>query len=340
MPVNARVRRVSLPSASQRAYFYGQLGVYLEAGTALQQALESLSMLASATTRRFAAAVLEGTRQGLSLADACAAATRHFPEFEYALLRAGEISGRLPVSCRNIEKTILHWKQFQGSILLGCLYPIALIHLSILLIPLPAAVLSGDFGAYGRTVLLWLIGLHGGFWALFYFIRALNRIPAFSAIFEGLIRLTPVLGKTWWALAVSRFTEAYDGLLNAGVQVADALDIASQAAHSHSMRAKVERILPLVRSGQPIGVQFRALRVLGAPWDDLWVTGEQSGQQEQMLRRIIDENGIRIESGFKTLRWLVPAALYGLTVLVFGGWIAFRFYAFMKGYVGQINDAM
>src|SRR4026209_382900 len=84
---------------AQHAEFYHQLAQLTDAGLTLRSALESQENHPPARwLREPSSRLLGGLNRGSALAEAIVSARDWMPEFDAALLNAGEQSGRLPAS--------------------------------------------------------------------------------------------------------------------------------------------------------------------------------------------------------------------------------------------------
>lgn len=328
---------MSLPSAKQRARLYDQLRVYVDSGTSIQEALGSLSQQGSAGTRELCERARQGIMAGQTFANALAIGTPALPKFEQAVLHASELSGRLPIGCTILRDTLRKFAELRQAAIMACLYPAFVIHMAVFVTGLMPAIVQAirdesaiDWGAYFRHAFMTLLILHAIFWGSILVVRLLKRQVGSATFIERCIRVIPVVGKTWWSLVVSRFAQAYDGMLNAGANVIDALEVASLASNSAILRRQIQLILPHVKQGEQIGPWLEANHVLGKPWEEFWTTGEKSGRQEEMLNQIVRESAEQAEQGFTLLKMVVPKAIYITALLYVGYQIIAAYGAYLK----------
>ena len=332
-----------LPSARQRVRLYDQLRVYVDAGTPIQEALGSLSQSSSPAVRELCQRAQKGIMSGHTFANALTVGKPALPKFEQAVLHASEISGRLPIGCTILRDTLRRFLDLRREALWACAYPAFIIHIAVVVTALMPAVIDAirtergvDWGAYAAHVFLTLLVLHGLFWSCFLGIRMLKQRVGSAIPIEQFLRKIPVGGKTWWSLVVSRFAQAYDGMLNAGANVIDALEVASLASNSAMLREQIKAILPHIKQGDSIGPWLEANHVLGKPWEEFWITGEKSGRQEEMLNQIVRESAEQAEQGFAILKAVIPKTIY-ITALVY---IAYKIIAAYAAYLKACLDIM
>jgi len=327
---------MSLPSARQRVRLYDQLRVYVDSGTPIQEALGSLAQSGTPSVRQLCDRAQNGIRDGHTFAAALAIGEPGLPKFEQAVLHAAEITGRLPVGCTILRDTLRRYLDFRRAAIMACAYPAFLIHVAVLvtmLMPMVVQVMvngSADWSVYWRNVGLTFLVIDGTFWGTVLGIHLLKKQVGTATSIERFLRKIPVAGTTWWALVVSRFAQAYDGMLNAGANVLDALEVASLASNSAILRQEIQALMPGVKKGEQIGPQLQARHVLGKPWEEFWITGEKSGRQEEMLQQIVRESTEQADQGFAILKAVVPKAIYITALVIVAYQIVMGYAAYLK----------
>lgn len=334
---------MSLPSAKQRVQLYDQLRVYVDSGTPIQEALASLSQSGPHNVRQLCQQARTGIMAGQTFANALALGKDPLPKFEQAVLHASELSGRLPIGCTILRDTLRRFIELRREAIWACAYPAFVIHVGVFVTALMPMITQAirsesglDWDGYFRHVFLTLLVLHGLFWGSILLMKLLRQKVGAAVPLEQVMRMIPVVGKTWWSLVVSRFAQAYDGMLNAGTNVLDALEVASLAANSAMLRLQIKNILPHIKQGDQIGPWLEANNVLGRPWDEFWITGERSGRQEEMLQQIVKESAEQAEHGFKILKAVIPKVIYIAAVL----FIAYQIIAAYGQYLQLCLDIM
>ena len=106
--------------------------------------------------------MVEQLRNGAALADELAGAGAWLPGPDIHLLTAGAASGRLPAICRRLAAHHENVARLTGRAVLATLYPLAVLHLGAVLMPLKYLVLGSplEFARQVSMVLvpLWLVG--------------------------------------------------------------------------------------------------------------------------------------------------------------------------------------
>ena len=324
---------------AQRAEFYHQLGRLVASGITLVQALEIQRRNPPAA--HFRAAISQLVTR-LSLGDSFNVALRRLgrwvPEFDAALLEAGETSGRLPEACRLLGDSYDQRARTVRSVIGYMAYPLILLHLAIFIFPttlLSALILRGEMTAFVVQKAAVLLPLYGiiGFAVL---MEQGDRGESWRAMIEVALRPVPFLGKARQNLALSRLAVALESLLNAGVPVIRAWQLASEASGSPALRRAVAGFLPRIESGATPAEEVSACRQFPSMFASQYHSGEISGQLDDVLRRLYLHYA---DEGSRLLRLSVMLAggmVYGLVVLL----IAWQIISFWVGYFGQIDNVM
>src|SRR5215471_14759714 len=139
---------------AKRAEFYHQLGQLTSAGVGLIRALEQLKRHPPARSyqeplRR----LLEELVHGLTLTEALQRLGAWLPQFDLALLQAGETSGRLEACFRLLADYYHDRARLARQMLADLAYPIFLFHFAIFILPFPKLFASGDLLGYARQTL-------------------------------------------------------------------------------------------------------------------------------------------------------------------------------------------
>ena len=323
---------------AKRSEFNRELAALLGAGVPVLQALQHIRRHPpSASFRPHLARIVQEIESGGSFTEALAAQGSWVPPFDLALIRAGEQSGRLVETCRALAGHYPDRAQLMAGFIAKLLYPVFLFHFAVLVFPpdlLPALILEGEVWTFLRQKLLVL----GPAYALV-FIGALllqsRSLTGWTAVVELLLRMLPGLGLARRELALARLASALESLIGAGVSMAEAWELAADASGSPALRRAVRHWLPQVRAGNPPSEQLSRGREFPDFFQNLYATGEISGQLDQELRHLqvyYQDAGTRRLTRFA----LATGLLITLTVM---GVIAFWVIQFWVGhYSGLFRD--
>ena len=224
----------------RRAQFYHQLSQLLAAGIPILAALDMLTR--NPPSRDFREPIKRMSAQlsaGASISDALQCIGRWVPSFDIALVRAAERSGRLDA----VFKLLAEYYDTRAALvrqMIGDLaYPVFLFHFAI--------ILFSVIEWFKSSMSVAMLGLRiFGTLAPFYLIAAFiiyasqgRRGEKWRAIFEAILRPIPILGTARHYLALSRLSAALEALLNAGMTIIEAWEMAAAASGSPAIQRAV-----------------------------------------------------------------------------------------------------
>ena len=329
---------VSPQQFTQRAELYHQLNQFTSAGIPIVRALEQIKRSPPAASfRKPLQRLLDGLAKGATLAESLQA-LNWLPDFDLALIGAGEQSGRLDSCFRVLADYYNDRARMIKQVISQLIYPIGLVHFAafVFLIVLPFA--RSQFNAslfllFARAALI-LSPLYGATALMIYATQGKHG-ENWRARIEALLRPVPILGTARHYLALARLAAALEALISAGVNIFEAWDLAATASGSPALRRAVAAWKPRVVAGQMPSEAVRLCPLFPETFANLYASGEISGKLDESLRnlhRLYNEDGTHKLNAFAT--W-VPRLIYFLVVLV----IAYKIIQFYTGQFQQINDA-
>jgi type IV pilus assembly protein PilC len=319
-----------------QAEFYHQLGVMLAAGVTLPQALQ----IAQATppSRAFRdpiARLVALLEQGASFTEALRHVGRRFPSFDVALLEAGELSGRLDACFKLLAHYYQERARLVRSVLSDLVYPLFVLHFAVFIFPFPDFLLSGDVFAYARQTLGVLAPLYALVLLLVLACQGRHG-ERWRTVLERVLNLAPILGAGRRDLALARLAVALEALLNAGVLVIQAWELAAAASGSPALRRAVAAWKPRLEAGETPADLLRQTPVFPELFANLYRTGEVSGQLDETLRRLHELYQFEATRKLKAVAQWTPKLVYFAVLLG----VAYKIVQFYAGYLGRINEVL
>jgi type II secretory pathway component PulF len=255
------------------------------------------------------------------------------PVFDAALLEAGEQSGRLPECLTLLARSYDERARLTRQALADLGYPLFLFHFAVLVAPFPRFIQTGDALAYGTQVLGILLPVYAVVALLIDATRSRHGERWRSAV-ETMTQPIPLVGRAWRSLALARLAAALEALLNAGVSVFQAWDLAAAASGSPALRRAVASWKPRLAAGETPGEALRRSPEFPEAFATMYYTGEVSGQLDDTLRHL---HTLYLEQGSHQLRLLaqwVPRLVYLAIMLM----VAYQVIAFWTRYFAQIGE--
>lgn len=320
---------------SQRAEFYHQLAQLTAAGLGVIGALEQLKNHPPGRSyREPIARTLEQIGRGTTLTEALRSLGRWLPEFDLALLQAGEQSGRLDACFRVLADYYQDRARLARQVIADLAYPVALFHFAIFIFPFAQWFTSGDWRRYlvqtlGVLLPVYLLAL------LLIYATQSRHGERWRAAIEALLHPVPVLGKARRYLAFARLAGALEALLGAGVTVIEAWEMAARASGSPALRRAVLAWRPFLEAGQTPAEVIGSSHAFPDFFTNQYSTGEVSGKLDETLRRLRDYYQDEGSRKLHAVAQWTPRAVYLFVALMIG----YRVIQFYSGYFRQVQDA-
>jgi type II secretory pathway component PulF len=320
----------------QRAQFYHQFGQLTSAGISVVKALEML--LQNPPARSFREPLTQMLGQlthGATVTDAMRHLGRWMPSFDIALVEAGEKSGRLDTIFKLLAGYYTDRAVLVRRTMSDLAYPALTLHAAVFIFPFITFVRDGNVTFYLLKTFGTLAVLYTIVFGLMYAAQA-RRGTAWRALMEKILRPVPVLGKARHALALARLAVALEALINAGVNIIQAWEMAAPASGSPAIQSAVLAWRPRLDGGQTPAEAVKNCPLFPDVFANLYYSGEVSGQLDESLRRL--HNYYQDEGSRKMhlLAQWVPRGIYFLIALI----IAYKIISFYLGYFNMLNDIM
>jgi len=321
---------------SRRADFYHQLSQLTSAGLGLTAALRQLHRAPPAAGfRPHIGAVLADLETGRTVSECFARRPGWMPEFDVALLHAGERSGRLDGVFKMLADFYTERATMARRIFSALAYPVFLLHAAVFILPIPELFQSGDFVIYllktfGVLVPMYLLA------ATTVFLSQGQHGKGWRSIFEGITGKIPLVGIGRRQMALARLAAALEALINAGETMHEAWPLAAAASGSPALEREIQTWKHPLATGQTPADLLQTSRLFPETFSNLYSSGEMSGTSDETLRRLhryyADEGSRHLQMAAR----LGPGILYGLVAF----YIAWRVIHFYTGYFQQINNVM
>lgn len=324
---------------AQRSELYHQLAALTTAGVGIIQGLEMVRKAPPARSfKRPLTQLIERLKHGATFSEGLASLGNWLPAFDLALLNAAERSGRIDASFRQLSNFYDERARLARTVISNLLYPAVTLHVALFVFPphlLRELVWEGNvagflaqklsvFGPLYGVLLLGLYvcqGRHGEWW---------------RSQVERVARTVPILGSARKSLALARLSAALDGLLNSGVSIIDAWELAAASSGSPALRRAVQRWRPKIEAGQTPAELVGESSAFPELFTSLYTTGELSGQIDDALRRLYQHYQEDASRKFKAVAEWTPRLVYFIILLL----VAYSILSFWIGYYSGVIDAI
>jgi len=325
-------------SAKSLETFTRLLSSLLAAGVPLSRALvilgkESSNPYAQSQWK----AVYDSVVDGVTLADSMAKLPDTFPRVYVAMVSAGEIGGFLDVVLAQIADFQVRERDLRSKVMAAVLYPVILLFLAAgvvtflmtFFIPRFQKMFEGFHAELPliTRIIVWVsnamrsYGLYiiGAIIIIVYSVRKWMQSEEGRRKWEGLLLKAPVVGPLTSQFAMARFCRMLGTLLNAGVPLVQALNVARKSIGNQVLVDAVSKSIDRVKEGTQLGASLSDCRNLfpGSVLEMITV-GEESGKLDTELIRIATVTEGDLDRNLKTAVALAEPALLLLIAALVG----------------------
>jgi len=312
-----------------------QLATLLHAGLSLDRALETARTMSKATEQRVLNAVLDRIRGGSALADALAAQTPAFPRFYVSMVRAGEASGSLDTTLRELGDYLERARAAREQVKSALIYPSLVLATGLISVaflfsfvvprfrPLFAdAGTSLPLSAQAVLAVADLFENNGWMLAAGAVIAAALgtswwRNPRMRAAWDARVLRLRLIGDIVLKAELARFSRTLGTLLKSGVAPLPALSMSTETLRNAAIRGAISGLADGIKQGKGLAQPLSQLPIMPPLAVQLIRVGEETAQLEEMLLKLagIYDQEVRREIE-RLLALLVPGITIALGVLV------------------------
>jgi type II secretory pathway component PulF len=304
-----------------RMLSWRRVAALLHAGKSLSAAFHSVGV--QNTDRALGRAFLSAAQRmesGSSLEDALEGEVPIIPAFEKTLLSAGWHAGRLEQSVSFLADGLETEWQIRRELRLRTLYPKIVAACAWIVIPMAAALLSGN---NPLGLLLHRLLVLGAAVSLYCLLSGLwrgmgRRYPSLATQLERSVWNTPGTGRVARHAAWCRFLRNLWMLLESGFSSGAAVGIAARSAGSATIQETGDAAEKDATHGLPLTRAFHAAGSLPNDLLELLESGEQAGRLPEACRRAADMLQHDVEETSSKLSFLAGQALLlfvGLSII-------------------------
>ncbi len=317
--------------------FSRQMATLIESGIGILTGLQLLLQSSRRALREVLIEVIQSLQQGQSLSAALAAHPTAFPTLYARTLAVGERTGHLEDTLRQLATFLEKEQALSRKLRDAATYPAFVLGVAVFVVVIVVAValppivdLFDSFHADLPVPTKILIGISkfaSGYGSLLIFgaiVLLLVAIwygstPSGRRIRDRLFLRLPVIGKVILQGQVARFTRTASVLIQAGLPLAEVMELILQTVDNTVVYAALDRVRLALLSGQGLSGPLAAERIFPQMLSQMVMVGEETGTLEANLATLADFYEDETDRSVKTLASLMEPAL---TVLV-GGIVGF-----------------
>ncbi len=267
-----------------------------------------------------------------ALADAAARCPEWVPAIETALVRAGEISGKLPETLLVLFERLQQRRERVTRLLLYLCYPTLITLLCVFAGAFAASTASPPTGfALGLVLRLLPFVLFIG--VLFGVPALLRRCGESSArLLDAFLLRVPFIGGCFRQEAEAEFLWLMGTMLDAGIDIRETVAFTAANVSNRALRTALEPVAAAVARGEPLGEVVVKVPYVSAQAASRIATAEMSGSLSEVLLLLAQESKEMYSLGRKG----VDGAIVGLFTLFMAVFAAWTILGFWFGYYGRL----
>lgn len=324
------------PKAKDMAVFCRQFVSILRAGVSVASVL---SMLGQQTgNKKLRAAIREmqaDVEKGESLASSMRRHPKIFPAILVNMVSAGESSGNLEESFRQMELYFDRSKRTKSKVTSAMIYPCVLIVVMIIVLIVMMTKIIPNFLKTFEDMDAELPKLTQGvmavcewfeswWWVPLLVLAALvvggilfHRTNKGRHFFGWLARKTPVVGNLTVKTACATFCRTMEVLIGSGLTLTDSMDLAASNMGNIYYLEAIRDARALVAEGTPLRESLVRTGIFPPMVSNLVGVGEETGDLQSMMGKVADYYDEEVEEATKNLLNLMePAIIIFMAVFV------------------------
>jgi type II secretory pathway component PulF len=267
-----------MASHKQLSNWYAQLAQYLDAGTLLAEALE----LSDGPPAKDRLAMASRIRNGDTVESMMKDAPSWLPRADRFFILAGAETGNLPKTLENLSDRHSRIGATQLKIVLGMLYPLGVLHLAALVLPISRMIdyqagFQWDPVRYVSQSLAILLPV----WLLIAVVIVLARSQ--HPALPRLLRIFPILRKYVDAQSIADLAYSLGTFIGAGVPAPSAWRLSANVVQDPRFSKILKKLEPLFATGHDPGSELKHFKYLPPEFSTFYKTGAHSGKLDTSM---------------------------------------------------------
>lgn len=324
------------PKAKDMAVFCRQFVSILRAGVSVASVLAMLGQQTG--NKKLRAAIREmqaDVEKGESLASSMRRHPKIFPSILVNMVAAGEASGNLEESFRQMELYFDRSKRTKSKVTSAMIYPCVLIVVMIVVLIVMMTKIIPNFlktfedmdaelPKLTRGVMAVCEWFESWWWMPLLVLVALivggvlfHRTDKGKHFFGWLARKTPVVGNLTVKTACATFCRTMEVLIGSGLTLTDSMDLAASNMDNIYYLEAIRDARALVAEGTPLRESLLRTGLFPPMVSNLVGVGEETGDLQSMMGKVADYYDEEVEEATKKLLNLMePAIIIFMAVFV------------------------
>jgi type IV pilus assembly protein PilC len=306
--------------AKDIAVFTRGLSTMINAGVGLIRCFEILeSQIQKPKLKAVVTQIREEISAGMPLAACLAKHPKYFDKLYISMVKAGEASGMLDSVLMKVATSLEKSEEIKGKVKGAMIYPsvvfftamVVMFFMLAFIIPKFMLLFEGtgvEMPLLTRMVMrasdiaskYWYL-FFAGVVGIFYGVKKTMETPKGKRFFDVMLLKTPLLGVFVRKAAMARFTRTMSTLLNSGVSILMAFDIAAEIVGNTLIEEAILGAKDSIRDGASIYKPLADSGQFPSMVTDMIEVGEESGQLSEILEKVADFTEMELEEAVRNL---------------------------------------
>jgi type IV pilus assembly protein PilC len=323
---------------SEIIYVTSQLGIMVETGITLSQALEGIAGTEeNPTLRAVLLDVKSHVEAGEDFSAALARHSRHFDKTFVSLIKASEHTGTMGEMLGQIADYLRSELETRSKVRSALTYPTVMAFLAVgvtiflltfvlpkfeplfnrkgMELPLPTIIMMGVSGALIDYWWAWLIGLVA---LIVGFLIGRRTEPGRVAL-DWLKIYTPVIGPMFRKVTLSRGIRTLGTMVECGVPMLEAIRLTSEVSGNHFYVQSWLRVLDGITNGDRIVDALHGNRLFPPTLVQMIGSGEETGRLDVVLKKVSGHYDQEVQTSLKTVTSLIEPLMITVMGVIVGG---------------------
>lgn len=274
-------------------------------------------------------------QRGNTLSFAMEATAGAFPELLVNMYKAGEASGQMEGTAREMADHYEKEHKLNGKIKGAMTYPAILFVVTIMVVILIFTVILPQFFTLFKGIKLPLItqiminisGSLTNYW-LFYiigtliFIVLMKFLLGVPSVKEGLDKFKlkiPKVGKLLKIIYTARFARTLSSLYSSGLAMINALNISGSIIGNKYLEGQFPNAIAQVRNGEPLSASIATIKGFDPKLVSTIYIGEESGNLDEMLETVADSFDYEAEMATTRMVTFIEPVMIIIMAVIVGG---------------------
>lgn len=332
-----------------------QIAAFLRAGLPILDAVHAIGQEAeNSSVRKMMNDVEDRLRGGERFSDCLENYPRVFPSFYRGIVRSAELTGELDEVLARLALYLERDLEARRKIKSALMYPMVIAVMSVLTVLVLAIYVLPKFKDFFASLdaklplptrmLLWVTDFLGNWWwaliasmgVLVLLVLLIWKTKKGRYGIDKLLLATPVLGETIQYALVERFCRVLASMVNAGVNLTEALQVATESLRNTVFVRGLSEVGEAMLEGEGLATPLARTQLFPGTASQMLRVGEETGSLDTQLEVTAQYYEVELDYKIKKLTSLFePLVIVFMGLIV--GFVAVALISAMYGIFNQVK---